>query len=175
MSAMITELLNADFLNICDKVVGAALNGLWQGVVITLLVAIGLRLAGSINAATRHAVWLVTLVLAALLIPAQLLREVQLAWQRPSAAAARVEKKAPQDDGKKNKAAPVPQRVPETVAAPATTTAVEITLLGEDLEVLADKFQLEVACDSDPVDACDPTCKDTVGENSESSLTPISK
>jgi beta-lactamase regulating signal transducer with metallopeptidase domain len=63
-----------ELLTVCDQWVAAALNGLYQGIIIAVLVALGLRLLRRTNAATRHAVWLSTLLLLALLIPAHGLR-----------------------------------------------------------------------------------------------------
>lgn len=67
---MKTELFNA-----CDQAFFSGLNGLYQGVLITLLVALGLRVLSRTNAATRHAIWLITLGLVAFLIPAHWLRD----------------------------------------------------------------------------------------------------
>src|SRR5262245_55646679 len=52
-----------EILNVCDRLLAAAVNGVYQGVVITGLVALSLRALGRTNAATRHAVWLCTMVL----------------------------------------------------------------------------------------------------------------
>ncbi len=70
---MITEMSAAS-----DRLVSAALNGTCQGVVLALLAGVCLRALGGTNAATRHAVWFATLLLAALLIPAHY-------WCRPRA------------------------------------------------------------------------------------------
>ncbi len=59
-----------ELLTACDHAVAAAANGIYQGVLLAVLVALGLKLLGRTNAATRHGVWLVTLVLLAGLIPA---------------------------------------------------------------------------------------------------------
>src|SRR5215831_7618754 len=63
--AMKVELLNA-----CDQWLSATLNGLYQGMVVAALAALGLRLVGSTNAATRHAIWLGTLLVVVALLPA---------------------------------------------------------------------------------------------------------
>ena len=51
-----------------DQLVAAAANGVYQGIIVTLVVALSLRLFGRSNAATRHAVWFCTLLLVASLI-----------------------------------------------------------------------------------------------------------
>jgi beta-lactamase regulating signal transducer with metallopeptidase domain len=45
-------------------------NGVYQGALLTLLVGVGLKVFGRSNAATRHGVWLATLVLLVAVIPA---------------------------------------------------------------------------------------------------------
>src|SRR5439155_2115425 len=64
-NAMGTEILGAS-----DRLLAAVMNGVYQGSLITLLVALGFRVFSRINAATRHAVWLCTLVLLVLLVAA---------------------------------------------------------------------------------------------------------
>jgi beta-lactamase regulating signal transducer with metallopeptidase domain len=59
MIAMKTEMFTA-----CDHALSAAANGLYQGVILTVVVALTLRCLGrSTNAATRHSIWMVTLFL----------------------------------------------------------------------------------------------------------------
>lgn len=69
MGAMKNEILTA-----CYQLVAAAVNGTYQGILITVLVAAGLRMLRRTNAATRHAVWFGTLLLLAAIIPAHFLR-----------------------------------------------------------------------------------------------------
>ena len=64
-----------EIVTACYQLVTAGINGTIQGIMVALLVAGGLRLMGRTNAATRHAVWFATLLLLALIIPANLLRE----------------------------------------------------------------------------------------------------
>ncbi len=59
-----------ELLTVCDQAVAATVNGMYQGVLLAVLVALGLNLLGRTNAATRHGVWLITLVLLVGLIPA---------------------------------------------------------------------------------------------------------
>src|SRR6266576_1878847 len=66
--AMGTEILGAS-----DRLLAAVLNGIYQGILITVLVALSFRVFSRINAATRHAVWLCTLVLLVLLVVAHCL------------------------------------------------------------------------------------------------------
>jgi beta-lactamase regulating signal transducer with metallopeptidase domain len=69
MSAMKNEILMA-----CYQLIAAAVNGTYQGILITVLVAASLRMLRRTNAATRYAVWFGTLLLLALIIPAHCLR-----------------------------------------------------------------------------------------------------
>jgi beta-lactamase regulating signal transducer with metallopeptidase domain len=69
MGAMKNEILTA-----CYQIIAAAVNGTYQGILITILVAASLRMLRRTNAATRCAVWFGTLLLLALLIPAHCLR-----------------------------------------------------------------------------------------------------
>src|SRR5580765_7003161 len=63
-----------EILTACYQLVAAAVNGTYQGILITVLVAASLRLLRRTNAATRYAVWFGTLLLLALIIPAHCLR-----------------------------------------------------------------------------------------------------
>src|SRR6185503_9014474 len=63
--AMGTEILGAS-----DRLLAAVMNGIYQGILITVLVALSFRAFSRTNAATRHAVWLCTLVLLVLLLVA---------------------------------------------------------------------------------------------------------
>jgi beta-lactamase regulating signal transducer with metallopeptidase domain len=69
MGAMKNEILKA-----CYQLVAAAVNGTYQGILITVLVTATLRMLRRTNAATRYAVWFGTLLLLALIIPAHCLR-----------------------------------------------------------------------------------------------------
>ena len=62
-----------EILNVCNQLVAAAANGVYQGIVIALLVAICLRWLVRTNAATRHAVWFCTLLLLVALVVAHCL------------------------------------------------------------------------------------------------------
>lgn len=55
--------MGTDVLAVSDRLLAAIINCIYQGVVITAVVALTLRMRGGLNAATRHAVWLCTLVL----------------------------------------------------------------------------------------------------------------
>src|SRR5881396_3292042 len=57
-------------LGASDRLLAAVMNGVYQGSLITVLVALSFRVFSRTNAATRHAVWLCTLVLLVLLIVA---------------------------------------------------------------------------------------------------------
>lgn len=69
MSAMKNEIFTA-----CYQLVAAAVNGMYQGILIAILVAATLRILRRTNAATRYAVWFGTLLLLALIIPAHYAR-----------------------------------------------------------------------------------------------------
>ena len=64
--------MKPEFLKLCDAIVAAGANGVYQGIILALLVGLGLRLCRRTNAATRHGVWFATLLLLVLLIPAHL-------------------------------------------------------------------------------------------------------
>src|SRR5438067_132120 len=64
-NAMGTEILGAS-----DRLLAAVMNGIYQGILITVLVALSFRVFRRTNAATRHAVWLCTLMLLILLVAA---------------------------------------------------------------------------------------------------------
>ena len=59
-----------EILNVCNQLVVAAANGVYQGIIIALLVALGLRFLVRTNAATRHGVWFCTLLLLVTLVMA---------------------------------------------------------------------------------------------------------
>src|SRR6266404_210136 len=65
--------MNVELLAAADRLASAGLNGLYQGLIVTGLVALSLRRSRS-NAATRHAAWFATLLLVAFLVPAHALR-----------------------------------------------------------------------------------------------------
>src|SRR5437016_4316261 len=62
--------MGAEILGVSDRLLAAVMNGVYQGVLITVLVALSFRVFNRTNAATRHAVWLCTLVLLVLLVAA---------------------------------------------------------------------------------------------------------
>jgi beta-lactamase regulating signal transducer with metallopeptidase domain len=68
--------VKSEILNAGDSLVTAALNGMYQGILLTVLVGLSLRFLGRTNAATRHAVWFVALLLVGALVPAQWCREL---------------------------------------------------------------------------------------------------
>src|SRR4051794_31183801 len=78
--------MKPEILKACDQLVAGAASGLYQGIIITALVAVVLRALRRTNAATRHAVWFGTLLLVASLMTAHCLRE---GMQLVSAAAKR--------------------------------------------------------------------------------------
>jgi len=74
--------MKIEILPAADQLVAAAANGIYQGIIVTLVVALCLRLFGRTNAATRHAVWFCTLLLVASLIIAHCWRGY-LAFRAP--------------------------------------------------------------------------------------------
>ena len=65
--------MKAELHDWCAHLMGSLLNGVYQGILISLLVCLVLRFWGRANAATRHAVWCATLLLVVFLIPAHYL------------------------------------------------------------------------------------------------------
>src|SRR5438477_6530488 len=61
--------MKAELQQICADLFGATLNGVYQGVLVCVLVGFALRLLVRTNAATRYAVWFATLVLVVLALP----------------------------------------------------------------------------------------------------------
>ncbi len=59
-----------EILGASDRLLAAVMNGVYQGILVTVLVALSFRVFSRTNAATRHAVWLCTLVLLVLLVVA---------------------------------------------------------------------------------------------------------
>ncbi|MGH7968118.1 MAG: hypothetical protein ACREIC_05255, partial [Limisphaerales bacterium] len=57
--------MKTEILTWCDQTVAATATGVYQGILLTILVALGLRILGRTNAATRHTIWLATLFLLA--------------------------------------------------------------------------------------------------------------
>ena len=62
--------MRIEALSASDQLLSAAFNGLYQGVILTFLVALSLWGLRRSNAATRHAIWFCTLFLTASLIAA---------------------------------------------------------------------------------------------------------
>lgn len=67
--------MKSELLETCDQLLCSGLTGLYQGILITILAGLGLRLLSRTNAATRHAIWMATLALVVSLIPAHCLRD----------------------------------------------------------------------------------------------------
>ena len=62
--------MKSELLNVCTELLAAVANGLYQGLIITILVWLCMRVFTRTNAATRHAVWFLTLLLVVSIIPA---------------------------------------------------------------------------------------------------------
>src|SRR6266567_7764518 len=65
--------MKIEILTLGNQLVAAAANGIYQGIIVTVLVALSLRGLGRTNAATRHAVWFCTLLLLVCLLVAHCL------------------------------------------------------------------------------------------------------
>src|SRR4051812_45877525 len=59
--------MNAELISTCDRIIGALLNGFFQGIALTAFVWCCLKFVPRTNASTRHVVWLTTLILVAIL------------------------------------------------------------------------------------------------------------
>ena len=66
--------MKAEILAASDELMSAVLNGVYQGIILTVLVYLVLRLIGRTNAATRYWAWGATLVLVMAIIPAHYFR-----------------------------------------------------------------------------------------------------
>ncbi len=62
--------MNLELQKMGARILLALVGGIWQGALLTLLVAVVVRWLKGANAATRHAIWLATLGLVCLLVPA---------------------------------------------------------------------------------------------------------
>jgi beta-lactamase regulating signal transducer with metallopeptidase domain len=62
--------MGTEILSVSDRLLSAGMNGIYQGILITVLVALSFRVFSRTNAATRHAVWLCTLMLLVVLVVA---------------------------------------------------------------------------------------------------------
>src|SRR6266536_4486912 len=84
--------METEILGVSDRLLAAVINGIYQGILITVLVALSFRVFRRTNAATRHAVWLCTLALLVLLIVAHCFsysrpparQRAKLAWTAPT-------------------------------------------------------------------------------------------
>ena len=65
--------MNAEVTQACERLLSATVNGVYQGIFVTLLTGFALRYLVRTNAATRHAVWFGALLFVTALIPAHLL------------------------------------------------------------------------------------------------------
>jgi beta-lactamase regulating signal transducer with metallopeptidase domain len=78
--------MKTELLRVCDAVLTAGLNGVLQGLFLLLLLMLGARCFGRrMNATTRHAVYLVTLLFLVLLVPANALRHFLVSQKSPPA------------------------------------------------------------------------------------------
>ena len=73
--------MSGEFFTMCERLLSATANGLYQGMIIAVIVGLALRLFTRTNAATRYAIWFGTLLLIAALIPAHVLISFAPHWQ----------------------------------------------------------------------------------------------
>jgi beta-lactamase regulating signal transducer with metallopeptidase domain/polyhydroxyalkanoate synthesis regulator phasin len=94
--------MSAEFFTACERLLSATANGVYQGILVTAIAGLTLRLFARTNAATRHAVWFGVLLLVTALIPAHLLLssrpEIPAATTR-TASAMKADALAPSDYG----------------------------------------------------------------------------
>lgn len=81
--------MKAELHDWCAHLMGSLFNGVYQGILISVLVSLVLRFWGRANAATRHAVWCATLLLVVFLIPAHYLLDQPAFEQDPAKQVAR--------------------------------------------------------------------------------------
>jgi beta-lactamase regulating signal transducer with metallopeptidase domain len=96
-----------EILTACYQLVAAAVNGTYQGILITVLVAASLRLLRRTNAATRYAVWFGTLLLLALIIPSHCLRNCWDGGAKPATSVSPLPSK-PDSDSARMEASSLP-------------------------------------------------------------------
>src|SRR5260221_5903877 len=62
--------MRVELQTICAEWGAATVNGVYQGIIITAAIGLVLRMLARTNAATRYAVWFVSLMLIVLILPA---------------------------------------------------------------------------------------------------------
>ncbi len=130
----------------CDHLLAAIMNGVFQGIIIAGLVALGLQCLRRTNAATRHAIWFGTLLLVAVLVPAHALRDY---LSQRAISSARTE------PGLLRTGEEAPARRAE--AAPGAEAEVEISSTPTPAHGVVDRnFTLELARDSS-IELTEPT------------------
>lgn len=80
--------MSGAFFPASERLLSAAANGLYQGLLVALVTGLALRLFSRTNAATRHAIWFAVLLFVAALIPAHLLLSLLSGAPAPAPAAA---------------------------------------------------------------------------------------
>jgi beta-lactamase regulating signal transducer with metallopeptidase domain len=76
--------MSAAFFTGCERILSATANGIYQGILVTALAGLILKLFVRTNAATRHAIWFRVLLLVTALIPAHLLLCCRLHPESPT-------------------------------------------------------------------------------------------
>jgi beta-lactamase regulating signal transducer with metallopeptidase domain len=162
--------MNAEIFAASDELIAALFNGVYQGIILTLLVYLVLRLIGPINAATRYWVWGSTLLLVVALIPAHYCRNrffpylARFAFTSPAAK-------------------PVLDTAPAQlldVSLPVTSDSDQVTIIDQELPSVQDKDALAEAdpnpaiCFDDPSAApTDPAVFTPLEARNELSKTPV--
>jgi beta-lactamase regulating signal transducer with metallopeptidase domain len=78
--------MSADVFMGCERLASAAVNGVYQGMLVAVIAGLALRLFGRANAATCHAIWFGVLLFVTALIPAHVLLTGQPRLEIPTAA-----------------------------------------------------------------------------------------
>ena len=82
--------MSEEFFTACERLLSATANGVYQGILVTVIAGLALRWCARTNAATRYAVWFGVLLFVMALIPAHLLLsgrsrpEIRAATRRPA-------------------------------------------------------------------------------------------
>src|SRR5436190_6822246 len=111
--------MKPEFLSKCDHLLIGSINGIYQGVMLAVLLALGFRAMRRTNAATRHAVLFFTLLLLVTLMIAHWAAMPSLSSRPPNANSSVVAAFEPASD------------MANPLTAPATDSRISGLLLGE--------------------------------------------
>jgi beta-lactamase regulating signal transducer with metallopeptidase domain len=117
--------MSGEFFTMCERLLSAAANGLYQGLIIAFVVAVALRLFTRTNAATRYAIWFGTMLLIAALIPAHVLVSLAPHWRLDAANATEAETGPVVIPGPANPVNEVAWQVPDADYSPTEQIAAD--------------------------------------------------